>query len=279
MSGRPEIYSKIFDCEVCWMIDAHIHLDWYQTDEQQLLMDTLKVDGMIAVSSDFESCQRVWQLVQIYPFVYPAFGWHPEQNLPSVREIDNIIQTIDQRFQDIVAIGEVGLPYYKKRKEASLDVTPYHAILERFVQAAKKYDLPIVLHAVYEDAAVVCDLLEKYEVKKAHFHWFKGDKATIERMINNQYMISITPDCWYEEETQSIIKQYPLELVMAETDGPWRFEGPFQNQMTHPNMIMEVIKKIAEIKQLSFDKVRQQISANTTNFYRLKRFNNLNMQG
>ncbi len=120
------------------MIDAHIHLDWYQTDEQQLLMDTLKVDGMIAVSSDFESCQRVWQLVQIYPFVYPAFGWHPEQNLPSVREIDNIIQTIDQRFQDIAAIGEVGLPYYKKRKEASLDVTPYHAILERFVQAAKK---------------------------------------------------------------------------------------------------------------------------------------------
>lgn len=98
-------------------------------------------------------------------------------------------------------------------------------------------------------------------------------------MINKQYMISITPDCWYEEEIQSIIKQYPLELVMAETDGPWRFEGPFQNQMTHPNMIMEVIKKIAEIKQLSFDKVRQQISANTTNFYRLKRFNNLNMQG
>lgn len=255
------------------MIDAHIHLDWYQTEEQQLLIDTLKVDGMIAVASNFESCQKIWQLAQTYPFVYPAFGWHPEQELPSAQEIDNIIQTIDQRVQDIVAIGEVGLPYYKKRKEPSLDVTPYHAILERFVQAAKKYDLPIVLHAVYEDASVVCDLLEKYEVKKAHFHWFKGDKATIKRMVNNQYMISATPDCWYEEEIQTIIKQYPLDLVMAETDGPWGFEGPFQNRMPHPNMIMDVIKKIAEIKQLPFDKVRQQVNANTTNFYRLKQFN------
>ncbi|GGP16685.1 hypothetical protein GCM10011346_49600 [Oceanobacillus neutriphilus] len=261
------------------MIDAHIHLDWYEPNEQQLLINTLKADGMIAVSSDLESCQRVWQLAQAYPFVYPAFGWHPEQELPSAQEIDNIIQTLDQRFQDIAAIGEVGLPYYKKHKEASLDVTPYQAILERFVQAAKKYDLPIVLHAVYEDASAACDLLEKYKVKKAHFHWFKGDKAIMERMINNQYMISITPDCWYEEEIQSIIKQYPLELIMAETDRPWRFKGPFQNQMTHPNMIMEVIKKIAEIKQQPFDKVRQQISTNTTGFYGLKRFNKLNKQG
>ncbi|WP_040981113.1 TatD family hydrolase [Oceanobacillus jeddahense] len=249
------------------MIDAHIHLDWYQPDERQQLIHTLKIDGMIAVASDFESCQKVWQLAQKHPFVYPAFGWHPEQILPSAQEINHILQAIEQKFEKIVAIGEVGLPYYTKRQDPSMDVAPYYAILEQFIQAAKKYDLPIVLHAVYEDASVVCDMLEKYQVKRAHFHWFKGDKDTINRMIDNQYMISITPDCWYEEEIQSLIKQYPLELIMAETDGPWSFKGPFQDQMTHPNMIIEVMKKIAEIKELSFEAVRQQITNNTNCFY------------
>ncbi|MFD1067857.1 TatD family hydrolase [Oceanobacillus locisalsi] len=254
------------------MIDAHIHLDWYQPDELQQIIRTRKIDGMIAVASDFDSCQKVWQLAQKYPFVYPAFGWHPEQALPTVQEINQILQAIEQRFQHIAAIGEVGLPYYTKRKDPSLDDAPYRALLERFMQAAKKYDLPIVLHAVYEDASVACDMLEKYQIKRAHFHWFKGDQATVKRMINNQYMISVTPDCWYKEETVSVIQQYPLELMMAETDGPWQFQGPFQNQMTRPDMIMDVMKKIAEIKQLSFDAVRQQVTDNTYHFYRLERF-------
>ncbi|WP_080874472.1 TatD family hydrolase [Oceanobacillus timonensis] len=255
------------------MIDAHIHLDWYQPNELQQVIHARKIDGMIAVASNFESCQTVWQLAERYPFVYPAFGWHPEQALPSSQEISQIIQAIEQRSTDIVGVGEVGVPYYAKRKDASsLDVTPYHAILERFIQVAKKYDLPIILHAVYEDASIVCDMLEKYQIKRAHFHWFKGDQATIKRMIANQYMISITPDCWYEEEIQSLIKQYPLELMMAETDGPWPFQGPFQNQMTHPDRIIDVMKKIAEVKQLPFDNVRQQITDNTYHFYRLERF-------
>ncbi|WP_152658179.1 TatD family hydrolase [Oceanobacillus sp. CFH 90083] len=251
------------------MIDAHIHLDWYQPNELQELIHTLKIDGMITVASDFKSCQRAWQLAQTYPFVYATFGWHPEQALPAAQEINHILEAIEQKSQDIAAIGEVGLPYYTKLKNPSLDTAPYHAVLEQFVQAAKKYDLPIVLHAVYEDASVVCDLLEKYQIKRAHFHWFKGDSTTINRMIGNQYMISVTPDCWYEAEIQSLIKQYPLELIMAETDGPWSFKGPFQNQMTHPNMILEAGKKIAEIKQLTVQTVQEQLTRNTIDFYGL----------
>lgn len=251
------------------MIDAHIHLDWYKPGEQQQLLQTLKVDGIIAVSNDFESCKEVWRLAQIYPFVYPALGWHPEQALPAKQEVESILQAIDQKFRDIVAVGEVGLPYYTKLADPSFDVTPYHAILEQFMLACKKYDLPIILHAIYEDAPIVCDMLEKYQVRKAHFHWFKGDRPTIQRMIANRYMISITPDCWYEEEIQLLIKQYPLELIMAETDGPWAFKDPFQNQMTHPNMIIDVMKKIAELKHLSFESVKEQITRNTIEFYQL----------
>ncbi|WP_066187243.1 TatD family hydrolase [Gracilibacillus timonensis] len=251
------------------MIDAHIHLDWYKEEERRRLLDSLTVDGMIAVSHNFQSCKDVWQLAQQYDVVHPAFGWHPEQPLPNKDELQNIMHWIDQHYRDMVAVGEVGLPYYTRQENPQLDLQPYQAILEAFMEKASTYQLPIVLHAVYEDADVVCDLLAKHQIKKAHFHWFKGSEATIERMIEQKYRISITPDCCYEQEIQELVKRYPLALMMAETDGPWSFEGPFQDQMTHPNMIEAVIKQIATLKQLPWEEVSEQLTRNTVEFYQL----------
>lgn len=251
------------------MIDAHIHLDWYKPNEQKKIMETLEVDGMIAVSNDLTSCEKVWQLSKQYPTVFPAFGWHPEQLIPTEQEITKIETMIQAHHDQIVAIGEVGLPYYKRMEEPNLDLQAYIDILERFMTLAVQYDLPIVLHAVYADALLVCDLLAKHGVKHAHFHWFKGDATTIKRMIASNYMISVTPDCIYEKEIQELVESYPIELMMVETDGPWPFKGPFQEKMTHPNMIKEVIKHIATIKQLPMQHVQEQIDLNTKLFYRL----------
>jgi len=65
------------------------------------------------------------------------------------------------------------------------------------------------------------------------------------------------------------VLRYPLEQMMVETDGPWPFEGPFSGQWTHPQMMTESIKKIAEIKQVSFEQTTKILDENTKKFYRL----------
>src|SRR5690606_34414507 len=123
------------------------------------------------------------------------------------------------------SIGEIGLPYYTeleaKENARSFDLQPYIAFLERMLILAKELERPVALHAVYEHADIVCELLEKYEISKAHCHWFKGSPGTLERMKRAGYFISITPDVIYEEEIQIIVKHYPMEQLMVETDGPW----------------------------------------------------------
>jgi TatD DNase family protein len=104
---------------------------------------------------------------------------------------------------------------------------------------------------------------------KAHFHWFKGDKKTITRMIDHGYYISITPDVLYEEEIQQLVDTYPLEQMMIETDGPWPFKGPFHGKLTHPNMMMESIYMIAKIKNLPRAHVSESILQNSKAFYKI----------
>ena len=217
-----------------------------------------------------ESCKRNLLLSKQDERIKPAFGFHPEQAIPRKRGKAELIKWIKENSDSMVAIGEVGLPYYLNvERKGGIHYQPYIDLLEKMIALSVELDKPIVLHAVYEDAEIVCDLLEQYGVKYAHFHWFKGDEQIVRRMMDNGYFISITPDVLYEDEIQQLVHQYPLEQIMIETDGPWPFEGPFSGQMTHPRMMRESIKKIAEIKQKSINEVEDMLYENTKKFYRL----------
>ncbi|GIQ68492.1 TatD family deoxyribonuclease [Xylanibacillus composti] len=271
------------------MIDAHIHLDMYEdsqlTDMLAPLMqasngprtEAMQVTGLITVSSQLESCRRNLQIAKRYPgLVHPAFGFHPEQPLPDDAAAADLFQWMRKHADDMVAIGEVGLPYYtaleKRRAGERFDAEPYQELLEQFVRLAGELNKPIVLHAVYEDAAAACELLEKYNVSHAHFHWFKASRLVTERIIANQYSVSFTPDICYEPDIRQLAAVMPIDKVMAETDGPWPFEGPFKGQATVPRMAQRVIQEIAGLKRCSFQEAHALITQNTASFYRLPPF-------
>jgi len=146
---------------------------------------------------------------------------------------------------------------------------PYIQLLDELLGLAARLDKPVVLHAVYEDALIACDLLEKHGIQRAHFHWFKGPEEALLRMIKNGYYISFTPDILYEPEIQALARRYPVELVMAETDGPWPFEGPFSGRVTHPAMIRNVTEAWGELHGYSRSQAEELLTANTKRFYNL----------
>lgn len=255
------------------MIDAHIHFNHYSEDDRNEILRELHIhtiDAIISVSTDLASSIKTLELALKDSRIQPAFGFHPEQEIPSTQEVDSLLTWMENHVQEMVAVGEVGLPYYTKlERNGELDYTRYIQLLERFIQFAARYDKPIVLHAVYEDATIACDLLEKHGVKHAHFHWFKGDQSVVERMMTNSYYISITPDVLYEEEIQQLVMTYPLELMMIETDGPWPFEGPFKEMRTEPKMMKKSVMEIARLLERPVDEVSMILYENTKRFYRI----------
>lgn len=254
------------------VIDAHIHLDLYKKDDQKLILKELRgynIEALISVSQNLISAQRNLVLAKQNSKIKPAFGFHPEQALPKESEITDLLNFIKENQKRMVAVGEVGLPYYLRVEDPTVAIEPYQELLELFIRQASTLDKPIILHAVYEDAPLVCTMLERYSIKKAHFHWFKGDNQTIERMHQNGYFISITPDVLYENEIQQLVEKYPLRLMMVETDGPWEFNGPFKGKLTHPKMIHNIVQKIASIKRMDIKIVYETLIENTKWFYNL----------
>ncbi|WP_301109940.1 TatD family hydrolase [Sporosarcina sp.] len=262
------------------VIDAHIHLDMYNDDERALILKELEghsVDALVAVSNDLASSCRQLEFARIDSRIKPAIGWHPEQNVPGEEEIQAILKLIDENQHGLTAIGEVGLPYYLRQEKPKLKLAAYVEVLETFIRKAAHTKLPIVLHAVYEDAEVVCDLLEAHSITHAHFHWFKGEDAVLQRILANGYMVSVTPEVLYREKIQRVVEQTPLSQLMVETDGPWPFEERFSGHMTHPSMMHDSIQKIADIKRMNEDEVYQSIYETTKEFYWIDKKRNISL--
>ncbi len=256
--------------------DAHIHLSQYGVPEREAMLEKAfasGVKGLVAVSTDRASCDETRRLALQYPGrIVPAYGYHPEQPPLPEEELEALCAWIAGQPRDIpFAVGEVGLPYFnRKAAEAegrAFDSEPYLRQMERFVRLADELGRPLNLHAVHEDADTVMDLLERRGIQKAHFHWFKGSRETRERLIRNRYCISVTPEVLYEDETRELARQYPLELLLVETDGPWPFEGPYDGRRTEPGMVMDSVREIARIRRLPEQEVLETLAANTRRFY------------
>ncbi|MFD2670621.1 TatD family hydrolase [Marinicrinis sediminis] len=257
------------------VIDSHVHLDMYTDDELDRILKEGKaeqVDAWITVSKDMESCKRNLAIAQAHPdLVFPCFGLHPEQSLPGDEAQSDLLQWMREHQHVAAAIGEVGLPYFlrmeKQGRGEAFSEEPYLEWLEACIRLAAECQLPLALHAVYEDADQVCDLLEKHSIQRAHFHWYKGSKKTTERMLQNGYMISFNPEVCYEDSAASSVRAYSPDHLMLETDGPWPFEQAFAGHMTAPWMLHAAIDTGAEILGMHKQELYKKLHFNTRQFY------------
>jgi TatD DNase family protein len=128
------------------------------------------------------------------------------------------------------------------------------------LEAAEGTGLPVVAHS-RRSALEVFEEASSYRVKMV-FHWFSGEIKVLRRILDAGHHITVGPSIYYSKHIQQIVREIPLSRLMAETDGPVRYRGPFQDLEITPALIPRVVEKIAEIKKESLEDAANQILDN-----------------
>lgn len=239
------------------IIDTHVHLD-----ELKDLWGALKrakeagVKAIVAVGMDFSSNKKILELSAQYPnFVYPALGLHPWRI--SQGKIEENLDLIRKEVRRLIALGEVGLDF---ALETSQD---YQAeVLEKILAIAAQEKKPVLLHARRAWTKAL-ELIQKWSIKKAVFHWFSGPLEILSEIIEAGYYISATPAVAYSERHRQAIKVAPLERILLETDAPEVYKGV----ISEPKDIWLTLREVSALKGLPPEKVAQQIFLNTQEFF------------
>jgi TatD DNase family protein len=170
-----------------------------------------------------------------------------------------------------VGIGEIGLPWY------SLDGAPDpdalrargRARLDRLLDLAVRWNLPVALHAPHGAAADALEALKNHGVERAMFHWHKAPVAVTRAIIDAGYMVSVTPDLVSRDRDRDLVTGVPLDALLVESDGPWEYGGEFEGVDSGPWLAGRVAEEVAKLKRLPVEDVMHQLSTNACRLFDL----------
>jgi len=249
--------------------DTHAHLDdpVYSEDFQEVAT-RMKLAGISRVTNvgyDLSSSERSVGLAQDYDFIYAAIGIHPHNAEGATDETWAELLLLAKQPK-VIAWGEIGLDYYR-------DISPRSIQKEVFIQQirlANEVGLPIIIHNrdAHEDVL---------EIVKAHppkyggvFHCYSGSWEMAKILLNMGFYLSFAGPVTYKNarHTVEVATQVPMDRYLVETDSPYLTPEPRRGKRNEPTYVEEVVKKLAEIKKISFEDVASQTMRNAETVFR-----------
>jgi TatD DNase family protein len=256
------------------LIDTHIHLTSPRyVDLTGLVVRAQQagIAGMVAAAVDETTSHQILSMCDTFPaFVHAGLGVHPERQV-SDEEVERVIALIRQERPRLVAIAEVGLPWYsiRERPDRETLIAAGTPRLRRFLRLARELDLAVVLHAPHEAAACALGLLRAENIERAVFHWHKAAPEVTHAIVQHGYYISVTPETCYRERDRELVAAVPLNHLVIETDGPWPYGGEFEGRLTEPTFLSRIVDAIAVVKGVARRDVGEIITQNTMRLFRL----------
>jgi TatD DNase family protein len=258
-------------------IDIHSHLNFpdlkNDLDNVFSRMRESQV-GTISVGVDKKTSKEVTNLAQREEDVWACIGIHPED---SKDEFDEEFFEELLKSGEVVCIGECGLDYFRNQDED--EKVRQKELFKKQIDFALKYDLPLMLHVrpshnsndAHRD---VLEILEAY--KKIHgdklrgnSHFFASGWKIAQKYFDLGFTISFTGLITFVRDFDKVIKNAPLGMFHIETDTPFVAPIPHKGERNEPSYVVEVIKKIAEIRGENEEEIRGKVLENSKRLFAL----------
>lgn len=238
--------------------DVHSHLQapQYDQDREEVIERLKETDThTIVVGTDFESSKQAVKLANQHDRIYATIGIHPTDKLESfeVSKFESLIKN-----PKVVAIGECGFDFYHAKIEDDYDRQKELFIAQ--IEFAKLHNKPLMIHArdAYKE---ILEVLEGIDAR-GNVHFFAGSWDVAKQFIQKGFTLSFTGVTTFTRDYDEVIKNAPIESIMAETDSPYVSPVPYRGRRNEPPYVSEVVKKIAEIRKEDFEYVRSALAQN-----------------
>jgi len=263
-------------------IHSHVNFNAFDADREEVIKRALENDTwVINVGTQIDTSRKAIEIAEKYKEgVYAIVGLHPIHTSASFhdkhefgeegKEFTSRGEIFDkEKYREllqnpkVVGIGECGLDYYR------LDSDSIEKQKEAFIaqiELANEFNKPLMLHIrqAYQDALAI---LKEHTKVKGNIHFFAGSLEEAKAFIELGFTLSFTGVITFTHDYDEVIKNIPLEMIMSETDAPYVAPVPYRGKRNEPVYVSEVVKRIAEIKNLPESEVAEAIISNARRVY------------
>src|SRR5690606_33387864 len=139
----------------------------------------------------------------------------------------------------VIAIGEIGLDYYRDRSPKEIQRQAFEAQLA----LASRLELPVIIHNrdASEDVIAILEawtreLPDSLRDRPGVLHSFSAPQAIAERALAAGFYLGFTGPITFKnaDDLRRVAAMTPLDRILIETDGPFLTPTPHRGQRNEP---------------------------------------------
>jgi TatD DNase family protein len=252
------------------LIDTHCHLDFpeFDKDRSEVIERARdnRIDYIVNIGSSLENSKRSLELSQNFDFIYAAIGCHPHEADRFNEDIKIALEKLAGQ-EKVVAIGEIGLDYFKnyskKENQKKLFIT--------LLKLSRQLALPVIIHC-REAQNDILEILKEHPPTKVVVHCFSGEEWFLNECLDRGFFVSFTCNITYKNAhtLRELVKKTPLDRLFLETDAPFLPPQDFRGRRCEPIYVRQLAQEISKLKETSFDNVARITTENAKNFFNLR---------
>ena len=224
---------------------------------------------------NLRSSQSAVQLSEKYPEVYAAVGVHPNDGLSWDGKTKDRLRELS-KHQKIVAVGEIGLDFYRDRTPKELQIRIFIEQLE----LAAELMLPVIIHSRDSIPEVIEILAEWHKglvksnsilaERPGVLHSYSGNENLAKQTRELNFYLGITGPVTFRNaiELQDLVIRLPLQGLLIETDAPFLSPHPRRGKRNEPANVRLVAEKIADLHQEAYNNVTNITTANAAKLFK-----------
>lgn len=259
------------------IFESHAHYEDRQFDvDRETLLENLpfqNVGVIVNVGSDIRSSKESITLAHQYDYIYAAIGVHPDE-VDTMKEADMEELSHMAKEDKVVAIGEIGLDYFRKEGNAYKSVQKEWFC--RQLDLAKEIEKPVIIHS--RDAAEdTIQILRDFRKENPQIenpgviHCYSYSPELAKEYVAMGFYIGIGGVVTFKNAKKLVetVAQIPLERILVETDSPYLCPEPNRGKRNDSSQIRYVMDRIADIRGIAPEEVEKQTEMNARKMYRL----------
>ena len=222
------------------------------------------VAAILVVGTDIESSRETVELAEKHPQLYASVGIHPHDAGRVTDACYDIIKQLALSSNKVVAIGEIGLDFYRDRSPRD----DQELVFRRFLQIAAELNKPVIIHD--RDAHDrVMTILRAETVRKGVLHCFSGDAAMALEAAALGFHISIPGTITYpgNQSLRDVVQSVSIDRMLVETDCPYLTPVPHRGKRNEPSYVQLTAMKVAEVKGLTLEDVARVTTKNASDLF------------
>lgn len=252
------------------MIDAHIHLDdvRFDMDRKDIIRqaESKGIERFIVPAVCVSGFEKLKSISEEHQSIIPAYGLHPyflsQHQKSDIQDLDDWLVN-----NESCALGECGLDYFFKKLDKDLQQFYFEAQIE----LAKKYKLPLILHARNAVEAVY-NSLKNSSYFNATIHSYNGSIEQTKKLLEEGVKFSFGGALCNPKAVKlhALVKFCPADSVMLETDAPDQNPYPDFKLRNVPSNLLKIAKCYAQLTGKDLHQVEDETTQVTKGFFRLK---------